>query len=1391
VVVPAILALIAPTWLLVLPLHAATISYVYDELGRLVGVVDPAAGTAIYRYDPVGNLLSISRQAASVVSIIDFTPHRGPVGAAVTISGTGFSATTSQNSVAFNGVAAQVSAASATQIVAVVPPGAMTGSIRVSSPGGSAASSSAFVVTSEGAPRITGFTPAVGTAGVTLAAISGSDFAPAPASNKVFFNTSLAPVPSATSTTISATAPAGGTSGRITVITPAGTAVSGGDFFIPPAPYTAGDIEVTGRIAVGDSRAVALGSPGKIAVIVFDGAVGQRLSVGMSAVTIAATDVTVFRPDGSRFAALANLGPAGGVIDVPPLPVSGTYTILVDPQSTNTGSLTLALSQEITGTVAIDGPPATVSLANAGQNARVAFSGTSGQRLGLGISSVTIAQADVSVVGPGGSALLTPGLVDTTGNGIALAPLPATGTYTIIVNPRGVNTGTLVLTLSQELAASLTVDGPPLAMDLRPGQNARLAFSGLAGQRVGLGFTGVTNPGSDVSVLNPDGTTLVAATFVGTSGEAITPAPLPTTGAYAVLVDPRRINAGALTVTLSQDVVGAIAIGGPPVGLTLSRAGQNARLTFSGTATQPVTLQIAAGAAGSDVSILNPDGTTLAGPSFAGSSGGTVGQTTLPVSGTYTVVVDPRGINTGNMTLMLFDMSDVTGTIAIGGPDVTVSITRPGQKARLTFSGVTGQHVSLTAAAGAVGSDVSILKPDGTTLAPASFAGSTGGFIDQQALPATGTYTVLVTPRSTNTGSLTLTLIDATDVTGAIAIGGPAVTVAIPRAGQNARLTFGGVTGRLVSVQMAAGAVGSDVFILNPDGTVLAGPSFAGSTGGAIGQTTLPATGTYTVLINPRTTNTGSISVTLLDMSDVTGAIVIGGPDVAITIARANQNARLTFNGSVGQQVSLSIAAGAVGSDVSILNPDGTTLAPASFAGSTGGFIDQRTLPSTGEYTVLIDPRSTNTGSMTLALLDATDVTGSIAIGGPDVTVVIARPGQNSRLTFSGSAGKLVGLQMAAGAVGSDVFILNPEGTVLAGPSFAGSTGGSIGQTALPVTGTYTVLINPRTTNTGSISVTLLDMSDVTGTIAIGGPDVTVAIARANQNARLTFGGAAGQQVSVKVATGAVGSDVSILNSDGTTLAPPSFAGSTGGFIDQQTLPATGTYTVLVDPRSTNIGSATLTLIDATDVGGTIAIGDSTATVTIARPGQNVRLTFAANNGQQVSLRIGTGAVGSDVSILNPDGTTLAPVSFAGSSGGFIDQQTLPMSGTYTILINPRSTNTGSMALTLIDATDVTGTIAIGGPSVTVTIARLGQNARLSFNGTAGRQVSLLIGAGAVGSEMSILNPDGTSLVAPTAIDANGGVIDHRTLPSTGTYTIFVNPISTKSGTITLTLLDS
>ena len=342
------------------PALAGEIRYIYDDLNRLVGVVDATGETVQYSYDSVGNILSISRYGSSQASIIDFSPHSGSVGATVTISGMGFSPTPSQNTVTFNGVTAAVTSATPTQLVTTVPAGAATGPISVTAPAGSATSSSSFTVTAaSGPPTITGFTPTIGTAG-TPVTITGTNYDPTVANDRVKLNRSFAHVTSAAPSTLVAPVPSSTSSGRISVATLSGTAVSTEDFFIPPSSptvFTAADVEATGRIADGGSgKTVTITTPDRIGLVVFDGAAGQRLSVSVTDVTIAFTWLRLYDPFGGLLLTDFVL-PAGGALNAT-LPTEGTYTILVDPNGTYTGSLTLTLATPDLTPTAFTGPGA-------------------------------------------------------------------------------------------------------------------------------------------------------------------------------------------------------------------------------------------------------------------------------------------------------------------------------------------------------------------------------------------------------------------------------------------------------------------------------------------------------------------------------------------------------------------------------------------------------------------------------------------------------------------------------------------------------------------------------------------------------------------------------------------------------------------------------------------------------------------------------------------------------------------------------------------------------------------------------------------------------------------------------------------------------------------------
>ena len=1392
-------------------LNTTSFTYIYDEAGRLVGVVDPNGETATYNYDAVGNLTSVTRRSSAQVSIVEFTPNNGAVGASVTIFGTGFGATPAQNTVKFNGVTAAVQSATATQIVATVPSGATTGPISVTSPAGTATSSASFTVGTSLAPTITGFTPTVGSPGSTVT-ISGTNFQTTASSNKVAFNGVRAVINAATATSLTAVVPSGAGSGRITVTTVNGKATSAEDFYLPPSPYVGTDVASTGRIAFGETKTVSVATANKVAMLLFDGAAGQKASIKLFNDTAPGyTYVNIYRPDGTQLNSGWVYQNGTGFFDAMALPTNGTYTIIVDPEGANTGNLTLTLydaTEAGAGTITPGGAAVTLTTTTPGQNARVTFAGTAGQKVSLAVAGVTIGGSYISLLRPDGSqqAYVWSG---TGGAFMDTQTLPTTGTYTIFLDPSDTNTGSATLQLYDVPADGNTpieAGGTPVSVTTTvPGQNAALTFTGTYGQRVSVSLSADTAPGyTYVHFIRPDGAQ-ITYTYVYQNGTGFIDAlSLPMPGVYTLLVNPEGTATGGMTLRLNSvgDVAAAITADGPPVIIATTEPGQNARLTFEGVEGQRVSLNVTASTTqGSYVTILNPDGSSLSQSVYYGTGGGFVEPRTLPTTGTYTVFIDPQGTYTGGATFTLYNVpADNVGTITPGTP-ATVTAAAPGHNPRLTFNGTYGQRVSLSLSADTIPSYsyVYLLRPDGSQVTNTYIYQNGTGLIDTQTLSMPGTYTIMVDPQGANTGNLTLQLNDVSDVNTTITPDGPPVTAATSSAGQNIKVTFTGAANQRVSLSLSGITIpGSYVSILGPDGAAVMSNQYIGTGSAFYDARTLPADGTYTIFVDPQGTNTGSITLQLYNVpSDNVGTITPGGPPVTATAAAPGHNPRLTFSGTYGQRVSLSLSADTIPGTtyVYLLRPDGSQVTNVGIGQNGTAFMDAQTLPTTGTFTLLFDPQGANVGSITAQLNDVGDLGGpTITAGGPPVTVTTTTPGQNARITFTGAAGQRVSLNVTGGTnPGSNVTILNPDGSALSQTVGYGTGGTFVEPRTLPTTGTYTIYIDPWGGNTGSATFTLYDVpADPSGTIVNNAAPVTVTTTAPGQNARLTFSGTYGQRVSLNLTNVTnPGAYVSLLRPDGSQQTYV-YTGTGGAFMDAQTLSATGTFTFLIDPQGTNTGGMTLQLYDATDnVGATITPGGAPVTVSTATAGQNAKVTFTGAVNQRVSLSLtNVTNPGAYVYLLNPDGAQMAYV-YTGTGGAFLDTQLLPANGTYTLYIDPQGMNTGGMTLQLYDVpSDSAGAIAIGGAPVTVTATTPGHNPRLTFTATAGQRVSLSLSADTIPSYsyVYLLKPDG-SQVTNTYIYQNGtGSIATQTLPVDGTYTIMADPQGTYTGSLTIGL---
>jgi len=164
-------------------------------------------------------------------------PSAGVAGTSVTIWGTNFGSSQGTSTVTFGGITAQVRSWNNYSIVVSVPTGVSSGNITVQvTVGGLAANTQTFTVSTN--PFISSLSSNSAPVDQDIT-ITGVNFGASQGSSTVSFNGVLAIANSWSSTSISAVAPAGATTGNV-VVTVSGTGSNPVAFMVTPPPHEGG-----------------------------------------------------------------------------------------------------------------------------------------------------------------------------------------------------------------------------------------------------------------------------------------------------------------------------------------------------------------------------------------------------------------------------------------------------------------------------------------------------------------------------------------------------------------------------------------------------------------------------------------------------------------------------------------------------------------------------------------------------------------------------------------------------------------------------------------------------------------------------------------------------------------------------------------------------------------------------------------------------------------------------------------------------------------------------------------------------------------------------------------------------------------------------------------------
>jgi hypothetical protein len=202
----------------------------------------------------------------------------------------------------------------------------------------------------------------------------------------------------------------------------------------------------------GTSATVVTTVPGQVGRILFDVVDGQRIYIACSfQIPDSRIATALHDPAGTKLAG-AWCNPQGLTLyDTRELTTSGTHAVVVDPFNDRVGAFTVRVFAVPTdqALTAADGQPVRVETTTPGQNATIAVAGGQGRGLRVEVSERTYAVRGcvrTTLTSPTGARVW----VDPcTGAGVKLTPvLPASGVYTLRVDPVDLETGGATFTVS-------------------------------------------------------------------------------------------------------------------------------------------------------------------------------------------------------------------------------------------------------------------------------------------------------------------------------------------------------------------------------------------------------------------------------------------------------------------------------------------------------------------------------------------------------------------------------------------------------------------------------------------------------------------------------------------------------------------------------------------------------------------------------------------------------------------------------------------------------------------------------------------------------------------------------------------------------------------------------
>jgi hypothetical protein len=614
-----------------------------------------------------------------------------------------------------------------------------------------------------------------------------------------------------------------------------------------------------------------------------------------------------------------------------------------------------------------------------------------------------------------------------------------------------------------------------------------------------------------------------------------------------------------------------------------------------------------------------------------------------------------------------------------------------GERDDWTFEGHEGDVINIAMVGRSTMNDtyLELYGPNGAYLTYDDDSGmSLNSLISGYTLPETGAYRIVARAYSTGTGpyEISLTLTELREIAYGETVSGQ-ITFAEPQQSW----AFDGEAGDIVTVSMIGQMTLTDTYLglYGPSDTLLASDD---DSGGALNRSliegyTLPETGTYRILACPLGEYTGPYELTLTQtvLHDIAYGQTL--PD---ELTAESPVAYWRFQGEAWDVVTLSASGQGIESDtrLELLDPDGNPLTQSLLVEGLPTIPDF-VLQESGPYRVVVEAGS-GSGSYDLALRRTTLQARDIALG-QTLSGNLTEASPTALWTFEGTADEAVEASVAGQGQqgGLRLTLYNPDGGVMAQDRSTNQPPSAMLRGyALPVDGTYRILVEAASGYTGGYVIALSQTEILAGAIAYG-QTLPGELTDAEPQQSWHFEGQAGDVVTISmVSLGGSLTDtyLELYGPNGEYLiSDDDSGGNLSALIRNYELPYTGPYEIVARAFSTGTGPYELALgrVEYHALTVTYIAYGEMLSGELAPSYLQGYWFFEGDAGDVATVTVtGQGDFRDPhVDLIGPDDTIV--IGTDGEGACLIEDYELPISGAYTLVVRSLQGGLGAYELAL------------------------------------------------------------------------------------------------------------